>query len=156
MTDEPQPTDPRDQNIRQATKMKTDRHPQPLAASASSKDREWRPGEKQHELADESGHPSVRKSNSGIDNPCEMADETGDDNANDGYDGNEPSALDRGHWAGLGSTRAPHKSRSLRESRVSLEVTVDIEYMSGPQADDLARRQWAVIKEVLQWITDHP
>ncbi|GLI03661.1 hypothetical protein Pa4123_89390 [Phytohabitans aurantiacus] len=37
-----------------------------------------------------------------------------------------------------------------------MEVTVEVNWVTGDQAEDLAHRQWLVIKEVLQWTIDHP
>jgi hypothetical protein len=34
-------------------------------------------------------------------------------------------------------------------------VTVEIEWVTGEHAQDVAYRQWLVIKEVLQWVNTH-
>lgn len=50
------------------------------------------------------------------------------------------------------TTTSPRSKRRTRRPGPPLEVDVEIKYVTGPQADDLAQRQWAVFKEVLQWI----
>jgi hypothetical protein len=86
-----------------------------------------------------------------------MLENTDDSDARNGYDENGASAVTRHQSSTDGDTiRTPRKRRRTRAPRPPLEVTVQIDWLTGPQADDLAHRQWLVIKEVLQWINDHP
>jgi hypothetical protein len=72
------------------------------------------------------------------------------------YDGNTDQAGIDHHSTGAATETPPRKRRQRGRRSVAMEVTVEIDWVTGPEAADLAYRQWLVIKEVLQWINDHP
>ncbi len=75
-----------------------------------------------------------------------------DSDAIHGYDGDASPAITE---LGKPDGDAPNKPRRKRRTPAPLAVTVEIEWVTGEHAQEVAYRQWLVIKEVLQWVHDH-
>ncbi len=75
-----------------------------------------------------------------------------DESANTRYDETETPGDGKQNIPTAASTARPAVKRRAR-AVPDTEMTLEVEYVSGPEAESLARTQYQAIREVLQWLT---
>jgi hypothetical protein len=82
-----------------------------------------------------------------------MASEFPDEFANARYDETEKRGGEPQNIPPVVPAARPSRERRRARAAPETELTLQVNYVSGPEAESLARTQYAAIKEVLQWLS---
>jgi hypothetical protein len=82
-----------------------------------------------------------------------MASAFPDEYANARYDETENHGDDLQNIPPVTPAARPSPTRRRARAVPDTELTLQVDYVSGPEAESLARTQYAAFREVLQWLS---